>query len=382
SQSAGAGKAPFRDELPCGVNPRPFYRPGAGRVIELPRPARSAEKGPVSFALRAGLFAVNWLLRIFYYISFTAEAVLAARAACRESGTGFQVIAAYGYMAVPAARYIAWRQKAPLVVRLFGVSLGIKGFSRAVKIAQFEETLSFKLRADRWVITNDGSGGNIAAGRLGVPSSRVLHLINGVEKSRGSVRISLRGRTAYRRKYGLEDETKIVLRVARLWAQQRIDRMLRALPARLPDGTPVAAVIVGQGPEREYLKKLSLELGVRAVFTGPLMNSELHEHYLCSDLYAATGDRTNMSNSVLEALSCGLPVVALAAGQTGELIRDGVNGRLVPLAEINTLLEIVTGILVDEKLRDKLSTGASQTADELIPSLEERMTREADAFCI
>ena len=119
---------------------------------------------------------------------------------------------------------------------------------------------------------------------------------------------------------------------------------------------------------------------MKVIFTGALTRSELDEHYSCADIYAATSDRTNLSNSVLEALNHGLPVVALATGGTGSVVRDMVNGRLVRFEQRDRLGEVLAETLADEDLIAKLSEGALRTAREIIPSYEQRMRQEAEAF--
>ena len=86
------------------------------------------------------LFTLNWLLRAFSYMVFTISAYRAAKRAAAHARP--DRIAAYGCMAVPAAKILSRKLALPLVVRLFGVSLGMKGFSALAQAAQFEETLA------------------------------------------------------------------------------------------------------------------------------------------------------------------------------------------------------------------------------------------------
>ena len=152
------------------------------------------------------------------------------------------------------------------------------------------------------------------------------------------------------------------------------------MPDCLGDGRPVAAVIVGDGPERKRLETLAGNLGVTAIFAGAIENSGLSRHYRSADLYTATSDRTNLSHAVLEALCHGLPVVALNTGRTATVIQDGVNGRLVGIEELSRLGQILSELLSDESLRRSLAEGALSMARELIPDLEERMKQEVEAF--
>ncbi|MBN2288783.1 MAG: hypothetical protein JXQ83_05575, partial [Candidatus Glassbacteria bacterium] len=150
------------------------------RLVPTPACLREGRLLGLKKCLRAGLFALNWLIRLAWYCYFTVAAYRAGTRAAEKLGPS--LVAAFGCTAVPAARLLASRYRLPLVVRLFGVSLGMRGFSLLEQAAKFDETLSFRLRADRWVITDDGSAGDEAARRLGVPGSRVVFPLCGVER--------------------------------------------------------------------------------------------------------------------------------------------------------------------------------------------------------
>ncbi|MCE5271367.1 glycosyltransferase family 4 protein [bacterium] len=364
-----AGAGCLASELPPGVEAVSF--PWPERIFSFSRLAGCSW-------LRRPAFALDWLLRLATYWLFNYKARRTARRVA--STDNYTLVAAYGFMGVRAAESIARSLGAPLIVRLFGVSLGLKGWSRLVRLAQFEEVLSFRCAAARWVVTQDGSGGAAAAARLGVPPERVVSLLCGVE--RPSATAQSPDRAQYRTGLGLPADCRVVLRVCRLWVQQRVERLIEALPRSLPDGAPVAAVLVGDGPERERLERLATHQGKRVLFTGALTQAELVVHYQCADLYAATADRTNLTNSVLEALCHGLPVLALEVGEVGKVVRDGVNGRLVAWNGPAGLESALTGLLADSHRLAILAEGARRTAAELIPDFAGRKRREVEAFSL
>lgn len=366
---AGAGRLP--DELPGGVEAVAF--PWPERTFSLG--ARFGRRGKAWLPLRALLFGFDWIIRLAAYCLFTHRALRTARKTARRQGVG--LVAAYGYMSVRAGRTLSRELKVPFVVRLFGVSLGMKGFSTPVRLAQFEEVLSFRPGADRWVITDDGSGGAEAAVRMGVPRSKVVEYLCAVERRWPEAAVD---RVRWRESLSLPGDCRVALRVCRLWAQQRLERLIEALPEKLPDGTPVAAVIAGEGPERARLERLADRLGKRVVFTGAIPREQLPALYLAADLYLATAARTNLTNSVLEALCYGLPVLALDEGGVGRVVLDGVNGRLVQSRDPERLKEEIIQMLSDQERLGRLSAGARRTAEELVPDFDERMRREAEAF--
>jgi glycosyltransferase involved in cell wall biosynthesis len=355
-------------QVPPGVKVSSFSWP---RLPLVPAP-----RGPR--AIRVAVFCLNWPVRMLNFLSFNISASRTAHREC-ESLERLALVSAHGFMGARAAASLAARFDVPLTVRLFGVSLGIRGFSWPVLAAQFEERAAFRVNAARWIIADDGSGGRRAAKKLGVPQEKVS-MIRAAVQRRKNVPDLEKFRLDYRKRLGLTPEAKIVLRVCRLWSQQRVERLIESLPSVTADGAPVVAVIVGEGDERERLESLAAMLNKRVIFTGALPNSELTEHYRAADLYLATADRTNLSQSVLEAMSHGLAVLALDTGETASLIVDLKNGRLIPAGHAGELADAVRELLDDNSLRGRLAAGAVSTAEAVIPDPEGRIGAEAELY--
>src|SRR5262249_42563141 len=126
-----------------------------------------------------------------------------------------------------------------------------------------------------------------------------------------------------------------LLAVGRLQPKKGFDVLLEAV-ARIPGH--VAPTVVGHGPGEARLRQraVALGLGARIRWTGQLDQPAVRALYRDADLFALAprvaldGDRDGLPNVVVEALSQGLPVVATAVAALGEIVEDGVNGRLVP----------------------------------------------------
>ncbi len=118
------------------------------------------------------------------------------------------------------------------------------------------------------------------------------------------------------------DDDVVVVYVGRLAREKKLDRLLRAL--RLVDG--VRAAFVGDGPDRERLEALSAGLPVR--FLGTLHGPALAAAYAAGDVFAFPSDTETFGNVVLEAMACGLPVVATDVGGQVDLVSHDRNGLL------------------------------------------------------
>lgn len=124
-------------------------------------------------------------------------------------------------------------------------------------------------------------------------------------------------------------------------------------------------LIAGTGSQKERLKHLTrrLKIEARVAFLGfqpnPFRWMARAQALLLSSRWEGS------PNVVLEAFACGTPVIATAFPGAGELIRDGVNGRLVPVADADALAQAMTALL--RKERDRLAEGARATADNFTP---------------
>ena len=98
-----------------------------------------------------------------------------------------------------------------------------------------------------------------------------------------------------------------------------------------------------------------------------------------ADVFVALYDYSNLSNTLLEALVAGLPVVTLANGRTGDVVTDGENGLLLPPDDAGVIAPSLIRVLTDDALRTVLAAGAAQYAATSLVSWDERIDREVAA---
>jgi glycogen synthase len=144
-----------------------------------------------------------------------------------------------------------------------------------------------------------------------------------------------------------------VLFVGRLHRQKGVDILLRALPL-LP---PVATVtLVGDGPERAALCRLADELGVadRVTVTGFVPHGMVPGLLAGADVVVLPSRYEELGTALVEAMAAGRPVVAARVGGIPELVRDGVDGLLVPPDDPGALAKAVTRVLANPVLAAEL----------------------------
>lgn len=153
-----------------------------------------------------------------------------------------------------------------------------------------------------------------------------------------------------------------VLCVARLIQRKGIDHLIRAFPAVVKAAPNARLVIAGEGNMEAELKGLASELGIadRIVFRGYVRHDDLPELYRDADVFVLPSLWEGMSNTLLEAISAGLPVVVTDTGGTAELIRD--NGMVVPKEDSEAISEAVIRLLGDNGLRDGMGSRSREIA--------------------
>lgn len=151
-----------------------------------------------------------------------------------------------------------------------------------------------------------------------------------------------------------------VIAVGRLIPDKGMDVAIRALAAR---GVPLT--IAGTGPERARLETLARELEADVKFTGFVLRDALARLYAeaaCVVLAARRGE--GLPNVLLEAMAWGRPVVATTVSGVRGLIRDEVNGLIVPPDDAPALAAAVARVTGDPALSARLARAARQTAEE------------------
>jgi glycosyltransferase involved in cell wall biosynthesis len=176
--------------------------------------------------------------------------------------------------------------------------------------------------------------------RRGVASrSHVVVIRNGIDIAGFTPAIA---REDVRTTLGLADEDFVWLAIGRLTEQKAYPNLLRAF-SNVVDSLPRSKlVVVGRGPLRAQLESLlqALELQDRVSFLG--FREDVPVLLTAADAMVMASRYEGMPNVVMEALAAGLPVVGTDVGAMAELIREGVNGYLVPPSDPSALASAMT----------------------------------------
>jgi sugar transferase (PEP-CTERM/EpsH1 system associated) len=206
---------------------------------------------------------------------------------------------------------------------------------------------------------------------VGLPGHKIGTIHNGVDMSR----FQSADRATARRGLGLPADASVIGTVGRLDPVKDQAGLLRSFAAVLGSHPEAFVIIAGDGPCRDDLARVVSELGIGAHVRLLGECRDVPLVLAAMDVFALPSIAEGMSNTLLEAMAAGLPVIATRVGGNPELVEDAVNGRLVPRQDQAALTHAMAAYLDDAHLRALHGKASRQRATECF-SLE----RMCDAY--
>jgi len=178
--------------------------------------------------------------------------------------------------------------------------------------------------------------------RFSVSNSNFKVIINGVDTEKFQI-LSKEKNYLIRRSLGLSEEHFIIGCVGRLDEVKNYPSLIKVLSLLVSD-IPVARVVfAGDGPMMAPLVELVGELGLSNHFIFLGRRDDIPDLMNVYDLFVQPSFREGLSNTILEAMSCGTPVVASKVGGNPEIIIEGQTGKMFPVGEVESLATIIRG---------------------------------------
>lgn len=168
---------------------------------------------------------------------------------------------------------------------------------------------------------------------------------------------------ALREKLELTDQ-KVFISVARLSNEKNIDFMIEAIDRlRKETRVPFRFVMIGDGHQRERLQKKIEGLGLESHFylAGAVPPEDMALWYNLGDAFLFASKSETQGMVILEAMSAGLPVVAVRSSGIDDVVRDGQNGFKTPENQ-GRWIACARQLLEDDELRESLSHKARSFA--------------------
>jgi len=157
---------------------------------------------------------------------------------------------------------------------------------------------------------------------------------------------------------------KVIAFVGRLHPLKGIQYLLKALPTLIKEIPDIKCKIIGEGSYKErledFVKKLNISDHVE--FTGLLPHNQMPSAYQDIDLLVNPSLAEGQSRAILEAMACGIPVIATNTGGVPSIIKHEVNGILVDPKDSEMIAKWVLQILSNDKLAKMLGDNARKVA--------------------
>ncbi len=193
------------------------------------------------------------------------------------------------------------------------------------------------------------------------PAGRTRVIVNGIDVA--AVREAAARAPMSRAELGIRPDALVLATIARFDPVKRLDVLLRALPLLVRRVPETQLLIVGDGEERKALHTLAgaLALGDRVVFAGAIPDAARALPLV--DLYVTASRREGLPTAVLEAMACGLPVLATEAPGHVDAVDPEVTGRLVPLDDAPGLAAAAAALLRDPALRARMGQAGRERVE-------------------
>jgi glycosyltransferase involved in cell wall biosynthesis len=164
----------------------------------------------------------------------------------------------------------------------------------------------------------------------------------------------------------VEKDRKYILFVGHIYREKGLFDLLESAKYICNDRSDVFFNIVGLGRDLNKLKRKVKKFGLedRFIFLGQIKKDILVKLYQNATLFVLPSYHEGLPTVLLEAMSCGLPIIATDVRGNRDLISNGKNGIIIPSRDPKKLAEAILMLLEDEKLGENLSKNARKTIEE------------------
>ena len=267
--------------------------------------------------------------------------IIQARRVIREHD--INLIQTHGYKASAIGFFLKLLCRLPWI----GCAHGFIEESRKLRLYNRIDRLVLR-RADRIVAVSNSMKALLTQHGIAAQKIRVIH--NAIDPNETVPSTSGK---EIRQRYGLTSDQKVIGVIGRLNPEKGQMIFLRAMEKTARSFPGVKALIIGDGQDRAMLEGFCREKGLsdHVVFLG--YQEEIADYYQALDLLVLPSLSEGLPNTVLEAMSFGVPVLATAVGGVPEIIQNG-NGMMVPPNDPGTLAERMIELLGDGALRQAI----------------------------
>ena len=151
---------------------------------------------------------------------------------------------------------------------------------------------------------------------------------SGISLEQHHYRMDENVRSEKRTELGIPDDHYVLLSLGRVGAEKNLSELIRFFASAVRRNPKLTFLIVGDGPDREHLQELALELGVtnHVIFTGMVSPTEVQEYYQLADIFVCASKSETQGLTYIEAAANGLPLLCREDNALRGIVIDGLNG--------------------------------------------------------
>src|SRR3989339_1676899 len=167
--------------------------------------------------------------------------------------------------------------------------------------------------------------------------------------------------------FGIVDRS--IVYMGRVSYEKNINKVIHAFKQVTEIMPNTQLMIIGDGPDKERLKKLATSLGIqqKIVYTSFLYKQELVDALQANELFVTASESENMPLSVLEAMACGLPVVAVSALGIPEIVQHKKSGLLTKTDDPIKMADYIIELIKNPAQLKQFSQAAIEKSTEYTP---------------
>ncbi|MBU0982880.1 MAG: glycosyltransferase [candidate division Zixibacteria bacterium] len=227
----------------------------------------------------------------------------------------------------------------------------------------WKTVLRFLRRFTPYYLANSQAVLEVSRDVEGVPVERITVIYNGLELDDFKA-IDASTRLAMRRRWGIEDSQTLVGAVANLRPVKNVMSLILAAEALAGAFPNVRFVVAGEGPLRQELQARIDEAGLTERFQLVGSLTDIPSCLAAFDIGVQCSHSESFSNSLVEYMAAGLPIVASSVGGNVEAIQHGVNGLLYDGTSADGLKKGLEDLLADNQRAQELGDRALKDAFE------------------
>ena len=189
-----------------------------------------------------------------------------------------------------------------------------------------------------------------------IDPSKIYLIHNGIDLIKFK---KIEAKSQLREELGIPDK-KTIIYTGRLSSEKGVDFLIGSF-SKLNRETDCQIIIIADGFERKKIVQLLDDYQLsKSVLLIQKVN-DVASYLNAADLFVLPSKFEGLSNSLLEAMACGLPVISTRVGGSIDIIEDGINGLLVDVDNEDQLIQVISKVLNDSSLAISLGKNARQT---------------------